>query len=125
MAAVARDTIVARDMQTSILQEGTRPSALFRVLAPLEPAAVSAWAKLTDDPSVAVRLRRYLEEMRFVKPVLSGDAVLAMGVPQGPMVGEILSRLRDARLDGTLNSEEEERALALALLAESKINVVK
>jgi hypothetical protein len=48
-----------------------------------------------------------------------------MGVPQGPMVGEILSRLRDARLDGTLNSEEEERALALALLAESKINVVK
>jgi hypothetical protein len=125
MAAVARDTIVARDMQTSILQEGTRPSALFRVLAPLEPAAVSAWAKLTDDPSVAVRLRRYLEEMRFVRPTLSGDALLAMGVPQGPRVGEILSSLRDAHLDGDLSSDDEELALVSTLLAESKINVVK
>ena len=125
MAEVARDTIVAKDMQTSILQEGTRPSALFRVLAPLEPAAVSAWAKLTDDPSVAVRLRRYLEEMRFVRPTLSGDALLAMGVPQGPRVGEILSSLRDAHLDGDLSSDDEELALVSTLLAESKINVVK
>ena len=125
MAAIARDTIVAKDMEPGILEEGGKPSALVGMLAPLEPAAVSAWTKLTESPPVAKRLRRFLEEMRFVKPVLSGDAVLAIGVPQGPMVGEILSSLRDARLDGTLNSEEEERALALALLADSKMNAVK
>ena len=35
-----------------------------------------------------------------------------MGVPEGPRVGEVLRELLEARLDGTVESEEEERELA-------------
>ena len=125
MATIARDTIVVRNMESRILQEGDRASALFRMLTPLEPGAVSAWAILTGSPLVATRVRRYLEELRFVKPILSGDALLAMGVPQGPVVGDILSNLRDARLDGKASDEAEEQALVMALLGDAKMNSVK
>ena len=43
---------------------------------------------------------------------LSGGDIVAMGVPEGPRVGEVLRELLDARLDGVVESEEEERELA-------------
>ena len=123
-AALARDTIVVRDIDPEIRQEGCSPSNLVRMLSPLDAGAVAAWAKLTDDRAVAGRLRRFLDELRFVKPALSGDELLAMDVPQGPLMGDILSGLRDARLEGRVNSEDEERALAKALLNDAKLNRV-
>ena len=123
-AALARDTIVVRDMEPEIRREGCSPSNLVRMLSPLDAGAVAAWAKLTDNRAVASRLRRFLDELRFVKPALSGDELLAMDVPQGPLMGDILSGLRDARLEGRVNSEDEERALAKALLNDAKLNRV-
>ncbi len=35
---------------------------------------------------------------------LSGDDVVALGVPRGPAVARVLAEVRDARLDGTLAS---------------------
>ena len=48
-----------------------------------------------------------------------------MGAAQGPMIGEILTHLRDARLDGTLSDGKEERALARELLARSREGATK
>ena len=62
-----------------------------------------------------------LEELRYVRPRLSGEALLKMGVPQGPEVGEILARLRNARLDGDVTAEEDEMALARELLAQKQV----
>ena len=124
MAAVARDTIAVGIQESEILAAGETPSALFQLLSPLEPAAVSAWAKLTPETEVVPSLRRYLDELRFVRPVLSGTELLALGVPQGPLMGEILSSLRTARLDGTVASEEEEQALVKSLLKNAKLNIV-
>ena len=116
-AALARDTIELRDGEPQIRAVAGRPSALARLLAGREPGAVAAWAGLTADPAVAAALRRYLDELRFVRPELDGAALLAMGAPQGPAVGEILSRLRDARLDGAVTGADGELALARSLLA--------
>ena len=35
---------------------------------------------------------------------LSGDDVVALGVPRGPAVAQVLAAVRDARLDGTMQS---------------------
>ena len=121
-AALARDTIMVRDWEPEIRAAAGRPSELAGMLSALEPTAVSAWAKLTDDPSVSAALQRYAGELRHVRPRLSGDALLAMGVPQGPLVGEILAKLRNARLDGLADSRDAEKALAWELLSRSKTN---
>ena len=57
-------------------------------------------------------LRLYLSRLRHVSTSLSGGDIVAMGVPEGPRVGEVLRELLEARLDGTVESEEEERELA-------------
>ncbi len=124
-AALARDTIEIRDSEQRIRATADRPSELARMLSGLDLAAESAWAKLTVDPVVAAALRRYADELRYVKPSLSGVEVLNMGAPQGPVVGEILARLRDARMDGLVKGEEEERDLARALLSACQADVTK
>ena len=52
------------------------------------------------------------------RDALTGRDLVGLGVPEGPGVGEILRKLLDARLDGTVASDEEERALAERLVAE-------
>ena len=54
------------------------------------------------------RMRRYLTELRHVRPELKGGDLIALGVPEGPRVGEMLAELRRARLDGLLASAEDE-----------------
>ena len=124
-ATLGRDTIGLRESEAQIRAVAGRPSQLARMLEGRELAAVSAWAGLTADPVVAEALRHYERQLRFMKPELSGTALVGMGVPQGPMVGAILARLRDARLDGTVKSGEEETALARELLVEIEANSAK
>ena len=50
------------------------------------------------------------------KPVLNGHDVMAAGVPAGPLVGNILRELADARLDGKVRSTEDEEAVVTASL---------
>ena len=57
-------------------------------------------------------LRLYLSRLRHVSTSLSGGDIVAMGVPEGPRVGEVLRELLEARLDGVVESAEEERELA-------------
>ena len=124
-AALARDTIELRESEAQIRAASSRPSELARALAGVDPAAVSAWAELSSDKVVANALRQYVSDLRFVKPELSGTELLQMGAVEGPEVGQVLGRLRDARLDGMVVSKEEEVSLARGLLARSEASLMK
>ena len=124
-AALARDTIELRESEAQIRAASGRPSELVRVLAGVDPAAVSAWAELSSDEVVANALRQYVSDLRFVKPELSGVALLQMGAAEGPEIGRVLAGLRDARLDGRVVNREEEVSLARDLLARSGAGLTK
>ena len=119
-AMVTRDTIVLREKEKAVRESAKRPSDLHRILWPFEPQAIAARAKLTGDLFVRRALQRYLDELRFIRPSLSGDDLLEMGAPQGPLIGKILAQLHSARLDGALSDTMEERALARELLTRSR-----
>ncbi len=57
---------------------------------------------------------------RFVRPVplLRGDDLLAMGVPEGPHIGRILEAIREAQAAGEIATREEALALARRLMDE-------
>jgi len=124
-AALARDTIELRESEAQIRAASGRPSELVRVLAGVDSAAVSAWAELSSDEVVANALRQYVSDLRFVKPELSGVALLQMGAAEGPEIGRVLAGLRDARLDGRVVNREEEVSLARDLLARSGAGLMK
>jgi tRNA nucleotidyltransferase (CCA-adding enzyme) len=93
-------------------------SALAELLAPFPLPTLWAFTALTDDPTVYDRLLDYLTTARNQRPLLTGDDLLAMGAPQGPQLGELLRRLRAAKLDGESSSLEDERRLARRLITE-------
>ena len=119
-AAVARDTIAIREKEKEIRGAAIRSSNLFRVLRPFSPQAIAIRSKMSDDPVVRHALARYLNKLRFVRTSLTGEDLLEMGAAQGPLIGEILALLHDARLDGRLSDGEDERVLARELLAHSQ-----
>jgi putative nucleotidyltransferase with HDIG domain len=40
-------------------------------------------------------------------PLINGNEIMAMGIPAGPRVGELLRTVQDLQLEGTLNTPEE------------------
>jgi len=58
----------------------------------------------------------YLTRLRRVRCSVDGTALKALGLQPGPDFGRIMERLLTARLDGEVNSDDEERALALELI---------
>ena len=116
-ARVVRDTIVLREVAKAISGPSVSPSAVCRALDGLDPGAIAASARLLQNPQVAGRLRQYLAEWRLVLPTMTGDDLLAIGVPAGPMVGEVLIELKAAKRDGLVNTEEDERALVNQIIS--------
>jgi tRNA nucleotidyltransferase (CCA-adding enzyme) len=51
-----------------------------------------------------------------VRPILTGGDLKAMGYRPGPIFGTVLDALRDAHLDGTITSKDEEQEIARAML---------
>ena len=97
------------------LSREVKPSRAVELLCPLPVAAV--WALSASAPGQArQQALRYLRRWRYVKPSLDGRALLAMGVREGPGLGQALRRLRVAKLDGEVRSRRDEERMASALL---------
>jgi tRNA nucleotidyltransferase (CCA-adding enzyme) len=99
-------------------RERVRPSAVYGALEGLSTEALLAVAAAHGSLAVRERVDRFLCGLRGVSVSLTGSDLVALGVPQGPRVGEILRALLEARLDGAVTSDDEERALAEKLARE-------
>ena len=84
------------------------PSSICRILEGYPVAAVMTGAVATDRDVVRERLKAYLAKWRHARTFLNGSSLQDMGVPAGPKVGDILGRLREAKLDGLVKTREDE-----------------
>ena len=117
-ARVVRDTGDLKLHERSIAELALSGSQLANLVEKYAKEALLAVSMLTESHCVSRRLDQYLNELRYVSPALDGRKLLAMGVPSGPMMGQILSDLRNARLDGQVGTEEEERSLVQKILVQ-------
>ena len=88
-----------------------RPSEIAELLEGFPVLALEAQLQLAPATRQKAALRSWLEELRFREPLLSGDDLLAAGVPQGPLVGRLLAELKRARLDRTVGTRDDELTL--------------
>ena len=74
-------------------------------------ASIQINALLSRSPQVRKALELYLNDLRYVNSFLNGRDLISLGIAEGPMVGEILQKLKDARTDGRITTREEEMCL--------------
>jgi tRNA nucleotidyltransferase (CCA-adding enzyme) len=102
------DTAVLRGRLPELDELGLPPSAVCAILEEHYAPSVLACAIAEKSPSRVNLLLLYLTEWRRVRTALDGDDLLRMGVPSGRRLGQTLKALRDARLDGKIDSREDE-----------------
>lgn len=69
-----------------------------------------AWLALAGGAAARSAVEWFLARARGVRPALSGDEVVGLGVPRGAEVARVLGALRDARLDGAVADRDGEAA---------------
>ena len=101
-------------------------------LAPLPPSAVVS--RLEDVPLFSIYaacmaasdfepcelLSTYLTRWRKIQPTVNGEDLKRLGLSPGPVYKKILKLLRDAWLDGSISTVEQEKILVDKLLDQEK-----
>jgi len=93
-------------------QETIRPSQAYRLLADLSDEVLVLLLATQQRARQGVRLKRHLVayvKNKAVKTALTGRDLQAMGLQPGPQYKILLGKLLDARIDGIITTEAEER----------------
>jgi tRNA nucleotidyltransferase (CCA-adding enzyme) len=106
MLAIVRPLPQIRELAAATPE---RPSEATRLAKPWDPAQL-----LVARAIGAEWLDRYAGEWRHVGLEITGDDLLAEGIPEGPAVGRGLEAALSGKLDGELSGREEELRIALA-----------
>jgi tRNA nucleotidyltransferase (CCA-adding enzyme) len=108
-----RGMAALRGVGATLRRGEAKPSGVVMLLDRYPVASVEAFA-VTSDDAIARRLALdYLDTWRHQKPLLRGDELRELGVPEGPEIQKALQLIRAARLDGWASDRDDERALAL------------
>jgi tRNA nucleotidyltransferase (CCA-adding enzyme) len=106
MLAIVRPLPQIREL---VGAEPERPSDAFWLAKPWDPAqlvvARALGAEWLDD---------YAEKWRQIVLEITGDDLIAAGIPEGPAVGHGLQAALSGKLDGEISGREEELEIALA-----------
>jgi tRNA nucleotidyltransferase (CCA-adding enzyme) len=126
----ARDARVLRsvhDLQAalpSLTARDLAPSRIARRLRPHPSEALFVTWIACDDEMIRARLRRYHDEWQHVRPILDGEYLRALDVPPGPIYRRVLEDLVDAKLDGAVVTEDDERTFVSQALTDAGVTVL-
>jgi tRNA nucleotidyltransferase (CCA-adding enzyme) len=115
--SLAEDILSAQELWQDIPSlAAKKPSNIVARLDTIQPLAVYANYVATHDEMVRNALRDYAFNWRQVAPQTDGNILRQLGLPPGPIYRQILKTLRNAWLDGTIDSSEAEKSLLEKLL---------
>ena len=113
----ARDRVVAAARQGPSLPRALRadpPASAIHALLSCEPAETLAVALAYGAP--AEPIHRFLTELQGAHLEITGDDLIAAGVPEGPLIGQALNEVLRMKLDGRVSGRGEELRTALELV---------
>ena len=102
---LARLRALARSLQRS---REVAPSRMYRWLAEVSLEVVLALMAVVGRPELRKAIGNFLSASGGVRPMLRGDDLRALGIQPGPVYRDILNSLLYARLDGHVQSRDDE-----------------
>jgi tRNA nucleotidyltransferase (CCA-adding enzyme) len=114
--APARDAVLraamAPELAAELRRRDLRPSELHALLTPEPPEALALALALGAPPQ---SILRFLSDLRDIRLEISGNDLVAAGVPESPALGEALEEALRQKLDGRVSGRDEELRVALAV----------
>jgi tRNA nucleotidyltransferase (CCA-adding enzyme) len=98
-----------------------RPAETFRILTGWADEPLVYLMGMTKSESVKRQVSAFLTAYRHMSPTVTGADLKAIGLKPGPHYKRILSELLDARLNGEIKSDAEERELAMRLANRARV----
>lgn len=111
LAQVMRNTLQIKKYLSDLSKPSVKPSEIYYLLHGYQPAAIQTNAIATNSPVARRYLQLFLKRLRYVKPLLDGDDLKAMGIPTGPQLGRILKALHQAKLNNEVETKRDEEEL--------------
>ncbi len=116
-ARTLRQVAQLRTLVPQLSKKGLSRRSLYRLLRPYSSQAIFLLWLTAKTKALKKRLELYHKKLACVEPLLDGQDLKRLGVPPGPIYGQILEALRDARLDGKVRSGKGEERLVREFLA--------
>lgn len=109
-----QETLQLRDQLHLIDRSPIAPSQIYRCLHPYHQIAILANLLASDSARIKENIELYLNRLRYVHPLTSGEDLKKMDIASGPLIKEILEMLREARLDGKVSTRDDEMRLIIS-----------
>ncbi|HEU5091404.1 MAG TPA: hypothetical protein VFT30_01885, partial [Nitrospira sp.] len=98
-------------------QRTLKPAEVYHLLSGLSDETLLLLMAKSKGESVKRQVSAFLTTYQHVKSMLTGRDLKTMGLKPGPQFKKILDQLIDARLNGEIKTESEERDLVMKLAA--------
>ncbi len=92
------------------LLRAKKVSTIYHILKPIPEPVLLIMTKL-EPPTIQKKCNLFLHQLRFVKPETTAADLIALGIPPGPKIGQLMKRLLTARLDKKVQTRQEELRL--------------
>jgi tRNA nucleotidyltransferase (CCA-adding enzyme) len=115
-AQTLRDTMAIKGKLSELASPGLAPSQIYRQLHGYCITALNACRLAAGLAVAAENIELYLNVLSHVNPMLTGEALKKLGIAEGTKIKEVLRILREARLDGKIDSRKGEEDLVRGMI---------
>ncbi len=119
IAQILRETNIIKCKLPELSDHGIPASGAYHLLNGYSQTALTAVLIAGDSPLAKKQIDLFLNKLRYVKPVLTGDDLKRMGLT-GADIGTLLHELRDLKLEGKIATREDEERVVSDWLARNK-----
>jgi tRNA nucleotidyltransferase (CCA-adding enzyme) len=106
-----RDAIAIKSKMRQLSTPGVSPGAIYKLLHDFSPTALEANLLATPSAVASQAIHLFLNRLKDIQVSLTGDDLIEMGIPAGPRIKEILELLHQAKLNGKINTRNDEEEL--------------
>lgn len=107
-----RDLVGTCFMKLMGWQEGkSKLSEMFAVLDPMPVEGILFVMARSRKEHIRKNISQYLARLKDIEPDVSGQDLLEMGIPESPIMGQMLEAVRFAKIDGEVDTREQQIAL--------------
>jgi tRNA nucleotidyltransferase (CCA-adding enzyme) len=99
-----------------------RNHEIYNKLSSLKTESILFMMAATNDDSAQKTISRFYTTLKNEACILSGKDLVEMGLEPGPVIGKILTRILNRRLDGEIRTIDEEKAAVYSLLEQIRHN---